>query len=257
LSGIDAAGESATAGAEPPQALIGYRTNEEWQALVDEVGALIASLDEIGDAEQSQKVFAALEGIDSIHREALHRLVRLFKEGVLEQVVTDPAIRTLMGMYDLMPPEEPGCAKVWDFLAPDEKPEPSHADRSDARHGSIAARPPGELPHWSPAPLPNPPAEGEAVVCALEEGSVLVAKVRGEFLAADASCPHHDALMSGGTLTGYSWVCPHGLGCVYDLRSGARLGGGSALACLPVREDTRGRLLIGFGMPFAPRLPAF
>jgi nitrite reductase/ring-hydroxylating ferredoxin subunit len=257
LSGIDAAGESATAGAEPPQALIGYRTNEEWQALVAEVGALIASLDEIGDAEQSQKVFAALEGIDAIHREALHRLVRLFKEGVLEQVVTDPAIRTLMGMYDLMPPEEPGCAKVWDFLAPDEKPEPSHADRSDARHGSIAARPPGEPPHWSPAPLPNPPAEGEAVVCALEEGSVLVAKVRGEFLAADASCPHHDALMSGGTLTGYSWVCPHGLGCVYDLRSGARLGGGPALACLPVREDTRGRLLIGFGMPFAPRLPAF
>ena len=86
---------------------------------------------------------------------------------------------------------------------------------------------------------------------------MLVAKVRGEFLAADASCPHHDALMSGGTLTGYSWVCPHGLGCVYDLRSGARLGGGPALACLPVREDTRGRLLIGFGMPFAPRLPAF
>jgi nitrite reductase/ring-hydroxylating ferredoxin subunit len=257
LSGIDAAGESATAGAEPPQALIGYRTNEEWQALVAEVGALIASLDEIGDAEQSRKVFAALEGIDAIHREALHRLVRLFKEGVLEQVVTDPAIRTLMGMYDLMPPEEPGCAKVWDFLAPDEKPEPSHADRSDARHGSIAARPPGEPPHWSPAPLPNPPAEGEAVVCALEEGSVLVAKVRGEFLAADASCPHHDALMSGGTLTGYSWVCPHGLGCVYDLRSGARLGGGPALGCLPVREETGGRLLIGFGMPFAPRLPAF
>ena len=63
MSGIDATGESATAGAEPPQALIGYRTNEEWQALVDEVGALIASLDEIGDAEQSQKVFAALEGI--------------------------------------------------------------------------------------------------------------------------------------------------------------------------------------------------
>jgi nitrite reductase/ring-hydroxylating ferredoxin subunit len=257
LSGVDAAGESATAGAEPPQALIGYRTNEEWQALVDEVGALIASLDEIGDAEQRQKVFAALEGIDAIHREALHRLVRLFKEGVLEQVVTDPAIRTLMGMYDLLPPEEPGCAKVWDFLAPDEKAGPPPAARSEGHRGSVAARPPGEPPHWSPVSVSELPAEGEAVVCTLEEGSVLVAKVRGEFLAADTHCAHHDAAMPGGMLNGYSWVCPHGPGCIYDLRSGARLGGGPALACLPVRQDARGRLLIGFGMPFAPRLPAF
>jgi len=38
-----------------------------------------------------------------LHREALHRLVRLFKERVLEQVATDPAIRTLLEMYDLLP----------------------------------------------------------------------------------------------------------------------------------------------------------
>ena len=41
--------------------------------------------------------------IDALHREALHRLVRLFKERVLEQVATDPAIRTLLEMYDLLP----------------------------------------------------------------------------------------------------------------------------------------------------------
>jgi hypothetical protein len=62
--------------------------------------------------------------------------------------------------------------------------------------------------------------------------------------------------MTGGTLSNYSWACPLGAGCIYDLRSGARLGGGEPLKCLPVRHDG-GRLLVGFGVPFEPHLPAF
>ena len=146
------------------------------QALVDEVGALIASLDEIGDAEQSQKVFAALEGIDATHREALHRLVRLFKEGVLEQVVTDPAIRTLMGMYDSYAAGGARLRQSLGLLAPDEKPEPSHADllrRAPWLDCRAASRRAAALVARS---LPNLPAEGEAVACAVEEGSVLVAR---------------------------------------------------------------------------------
>ena len=50
----------------------------------------------------SEQVLTLLQGIDTIHREALHRLVRLFKEGVLEQVITDPAIYTLMELYDFI-----------------------------------------------------------------------------------------------------------------------------------------------------------
>jgi hypothetical protein len=42
------------------------------------------------------------------------RLVRLFKEGVLAQIVTDPAIRTLMELYDLKPPA--GAGQVPDFI---------------------------------------------------------------------------------------------------------------------------------------------
>lgn len=238
---------------EAPQPLVGYRTNEEWQALVAQVSAMLAAIDEIRDARLRNEVFGVLQGIDAIHREALHRLVRLFKAGVLEQVVTDPAIRTLMGMYDLLPPEQSGCAKVWDFLpAPEES-----ATHGRGGERSVAARRPDEPPHWSPVPLPDLPEEGEAAIGRIEEGSVVIARVQGEFLAADAHCPHHHASMAGGTLAGYSWVCPNGLGCIYDLRSGARLGGGPPLLCLPVRADARDRLLIGFGVPFEPRLPAF
>ncbi|GAC1346879.1 MAG: hypothetical protein NVSMB18_30270 [Acetobacteraceae bacterium] len=231
---------------DPPQPLLGFRTNQDWQELVAQASTMIEALEAIADDGVRAQVFQALEAIDAIHREALHRLVRLFKQGVLEQVVTDPAIRTLMGMYDLLPPEQPGCAKIWDFM-PEPEPEPE----------PVAVASPEDPPHWTPAPLVRPPADGEALVCQFDEGPVVVAQVRGEVFAAEAGCPHHARPMLTGRLSNYTWVCPHGEGCIYDIRSGARLGGGPGLACRPVRRDERGRLMVGFGIPFEPRLPAF
>lgn len=240
---------------EPPQQLVGYRTNGEWNDLLAEASAVIESLEEIADPDVRAQVFGAMDGIDAIHREALHRLVRLFKEGVLEQVVTDPAIRTLMGMYDLMPAEQPGCGKVWDFMPKPGEPEPFGAQRGQ-RLSPVAAERPPDPPHWTPAPLARPLESGEAEVCQFDEGSILVAEVRGELFAAEGRCPHHHASMTGGTLSSFSWTCPIGPGCIYDIRSGARLGGGKPLTCLPVRRDGD-RLMVGFGVPFEPNLPAF
>ena len=61
-----------------PHPLADYRSNEEWQDLVAQTGSLLAALDNIKDEDAKAQVFAALEGIDSVHREALHRLVKLF-----------------------------------------------------------------------------------------------------------------------------------------------------------------------------------
>jgi len=240
---------------EPPQQLVGYRTNDEWNALLAQASAMIERLEQIDDAEMRAQIFGAMDGIDAIHRESLHRLVRLFKEGVLEQVVTDPAIRTLMGMYDLLPPEQPGCGKVWDFMPKPGEPEPFSGKRAHSEPPVAAERPP-DPPHWTPAPLARPLKSGEAEVCLFDEGLVLVADVRGDSFAAEARCPYHDGPMSGGILSSYSWACPLGVGCIYDIRSGARLGGGEPLICLPVRRDGD-RLLVGFGVPFEPDLPAF
>jgi hypothetical protein len=62
--------------------------------------------------------------------------------------------------------------------------------------------------------------------------------------------------MANGRLEGLAWICPHGLGCVYDIRSGARLGGGEPLNCHATRAE-EDRVLIGFGVPFSPKLPAY
>ncbi|MEM9223145.1 MAG: hypothetical protein AAGB11_12180 [Pseudomonadota bacterium] len=231
-----------SAGGEPQQ-LIGYRTNEEWNALLAQSAELLGTVEAIEDEDAKKAMFDALSAIDMVHREALHRLVRLFKEGVLEQVVTDPAIHTLMGMYDLLPEPEPGCQKVWDFLKPEEETD-------------IAADPAGSPPHWSPAPVIAEPESGSVLFMRMEEGSFALANYDGKLFVFDAICGRHKKLMTGGRLDGISFICPHGPGCVYDIRNGARLGGGG-VTCRPVKRDDKGRPLVGFGMPFEPQMPAF
>ncbi|MGI9434852.1 MAG: Rieske (2Fe-2S) protein [Geminicoccaceae bacterium] len=236
-----------TASDDQQQAPVGYRTNEEWQTLLAQSAALIRALDDIEDDDVRRNVFATLQTVDAVHREALHRLVRLFKEGVLDQVVTDPAIHTLMGMYDLLPEEAPACQKVWDFLGDAEQPNETAP--------ALAAMP-DDPPHWSPAPIDRPPKDGPALICRMEEGAVILLGAGGQHFALEAACIHHGDVISRGRLDGFSWICPGGPGCVYDIRNGRRMGGGS-LVCLPVKSDETWRFLIGFGVPFEPKNACF
>ena len=228
---------------DQPQELVGYRTNEEWNVLLAQSAELLSAIDKIEDESSKKIVFDALSSIDTIHSEALHRLVRLFKDGVLEQVVTDPAIHTLMGMYGLLPEPEAGCQKIWDFLGSDNELD-------------VATDPTGSPPHWSPAPVIAAPEPGGVLFMRMEEGLFALANYDDKLFVIDAICTHHGKQMTGGRLEGVSFICPHGPGCIYDIRNGARLGGGG-VSCRPVKRDDRGRPLVGFGMPFEPKMPVF
>ena len=87
------------------QERVGFMTNSGWDSLLVQVNQQIEEFENHPLPEVKDKVFSLLESIDLIHRESLGRLVSLFKEGVLEQVVSDPPIHTLMELYDLLPPE--------------------------------------------------------------------------------------------------------------------------------------------------------
>ncbi len=229
--------------------LLGYRSNEEWQDLLGQFATLAQAVEEIEDENARGKVTALLQATDAIHREALHRLVRLFKDGVLEQVITDPAIHTLMGMYDLLPEADPACAKVWDFIAPPLSPTP--VETPIGAHSE-------EQPRWMPLPGGAAPNEGEAVVVVIDGKTIVCAKIEGQHYAASAACPTHGVDMTTGRLSGYSWICSAGPGCVYDIRNGSRLGGGHGIVCHPVRTTAgKNEIRIGLGMPFTPQLPAF
>ena len=232
-----------------PESPLGYRSNEEWQDLLAQFAALAQAVEEIAHEETRARVTALLQATDAIHREALHRLVRLFKDGVLEQVTTDPAIHTLMSMYDLLPRSDPACRKVWDFIADPPAAAPTLKD--------VAPTGP-EQPRWMLFQAHEPLAEGGAVVAVIDGRAIVCARIEGRYFAATAVCPAHRIAMTAGKLSGFSWICPAGPGCVYDIRDGSRLGGGRGLVCLPVRVSPESaEVRIGLGMPFTPQLPAF
>lgn len=225
------------------QPLIGFLSNDEWDALLAEVNELIHRMEELPDGEIRQSVFQLLDGVDAIHREALRRLVRLFKPGVLEQVVTDPAIHTLMELYDLLPESAAGEKK---------RAYPTIPIRA-------ARATPLRYPHWLPvlARLDDVPAGGLRDDVDADGQPLLLARVDAELFALDARCPVDGAPLQGAHLDGYMLSCPNHPGCHYDVRNGARLGGGTPLACHPVKVDEQGRVLVGVDMDFEPNLPSF
>ena len=242
--------EPTAAAADVRQALIGFLSNEAWEALLASLNQRIEQMENLPEGETRRKVFALLDDVDAVHREALHRLVRLFKEGVLEKVVTDPAIHTLMELYDLLPAT---AAKPVAAPKPAFPTIPIRAVR--------APPPPAPLryPHWVPAlARADDIASGSLRAGLLVDGkTLLLARRAAEWFALDSACAVDDSSLQGASLSGYTLSCPNHAGCHYDIRSGARVGGGAGLACYNVKTDDAGRVLIGFDMDFKPGLPSF
>lgn len=226
------------------QSLVGFLSNEQWDALLADVNQRVEGIEAWPEGDTRQQVFELLNGIDAMHREALRRLVRLFKEGVLEQVVTDPAIHTLMELYDLLP---------GDSTPPSDRP----------AYPTIPIRPlraqPLRYPHWVPvlADAREFSADTVRADLAVDGVPLLLARRNDEWFALDGLCPQDGASLQGASASGYTLSCPRHAGCHYDLRTGARIGGGTAIACHPVRIDEQGRVMVGLDMDFKPSLPSF
>lgn len=239
---------------EPPQPLVGFMTNEEWDALLKHVNDQIQEMERVPFPEVKERVFELLAGVDAIHREALRRLVRLFKEGVLEKVVTDPAIHTLMELYDLLPPEPRAAGD-------DERPE-----RPKTRFPNIpvrviapsrpAAQP--KYPHWVPvlkSPDELPP--GSVKEFDIDAHQVLLCRVQDKFFALESHCARDGSSLAQAALSSYTLSCPNHPGCLYDVRQGTRIAGDERIACYPVKIEADNRVLVGLDMPFMPLLPSF
>jgi nitrite reductase/ring-hydroxylating ferredoxin subunit len=243
---------------DAPQALVDFMENDAWEALVADVGVRLEALDQLPESETKAQVYALLQGIDAIHREALHRLVRLFKEGVLEKVITDPAIQTLMELYDLLPAAateqtagaDSGRSKGIPIQMLGPAPTPASTPGPTV--------PPAVIAHWVPALADRAELDtGACLTRVLDGQTLLLCRVDDKFFALDAHCAVDGAPLAQPQLERYTLVCPAHPGCYYDIRQGSRMGGGTGLRCHPVQVDRDGRVLVGFGMPFVPDLPSF
>jgi len=80
-------------------------TESEFAHLVEWVGAGVEHMETIADAPTREAVFALLDGIDTLHRHALGRLLEYLTAsggaGVLARAAEDPMVQTLFEMYDL------------------------------------------------------------------------------------------------------------------------------------------------------------
>jgi len=239
---------------DAPQPLVGFMTNEAWDALLGQVDAMVQEMDNLPFPEVKEKIFALLGGIDTIHRESLGRLVRLFKEGVLEKVVTDPTIHTLMELYDLLPPEakaeDEQLAKIR-FTTNRAKP-----TSTPAKEELPPERP--KYPHWLPALMAGQDIpRGTIKECQVDDHPILLCRVGDAFFALDAACAQDGASLAGAELNKYTLTCPHHTGCHYDIRHGGQIGGTKRIECYSVKLDDAGRLMVGIDMEFKPELPAF
>lgn len=235
--------------AENPQALVGFMPNDEWDALLAHVNGLIQQMDELPEGNVKAAIFELLDGIDAIHREALLRLVRLFKEGVLEKVVSDPAIHTLLELYDMLPqqPEEA-------------EPESPRKKFPTIPIKAVHVAPSAKLryPHWVPVlQRHNELSPGTAREFVVADSAVLLCRRADLFFALESFCAQDGSPLSGATLSGYTLTCPNHPGCHYDVRRGSRIGGNEVIACYPVKQEEDGRVLVGFDMDFTPVLPSF
>ena len=237
---------------DTPQDLVGFMTNEEWDDLLSDVNALVQEMDDLPYPQVKEKVFELLAGVDAIHREALRRLVRLFKEGVLEAVVTDPAIHTLMELYDLLPPEE-------------NKTEDQTANKKFAQELASFMHPESEtqsdktkFPHWVPALKHGDELIGGSIKeCEVDDQNILICRVDDTFFALNSACSQDGSSLAGAQLNKFTLTCPHHGGCYYDIRTGTRIAGKGQIECFSVKLDEGGRLLVGVDMEFKPQLPAF
>lgn len=224
-------------------------SNDEWDRLLADVNRLVQKMEELPPGEVKSAVFELLQGVDAIHREALRRLVRLFKEGVLEKVVSDPAIHTLMELYDLLPqqPEE---------AAPDKPKHRYPTIPIKAEYAAPLAK--TRYPHWVPVLqssdelAPHATREFE-----LDGLPVLLVRHADQLFALASRCARDGSSLRGATLSGYTLTCPNHYGCYYDVRQGSRIGSSETINCYPVKLDEDGKVLVGLDMDFTPRLPSF
>ena len=234
------------------QQRIGYMTTAGWDKLLDQVSQQIEELDSLPLPEVKDKVFALLEGIDAIHRESLSRLVSLFKEGVLQQVITDRPIHDLMELYDLLPVEAIETEQQFDkngfplipiqVIAAENKAPPVQP----------------KFPHWVPVPETQGTLEPNSTrLMDIDGHSILLCRVADEYFALASSCEQDSSSLAEATISKYTLSCPNHEGCYYDVRQGTRIAARGRIDCFPVEvsESDKDRVMIGIDMEFVPDLP--
>lgn len=254
---LTAAGRPDTAAAAPFSA---GELPPEFETVRQLVTTGLDLLDQLPDDAVRQAMFGLLEAIDTLHRDALGRMLAVVQglagPSALDGLARDPVVRSLLELYDLLPPEaeSQGVAAQVDaqvdsappvadpaLVVVDHVPEPELAaparpERTE-RAASVAAagdRRPLRGPRWVTVAQVGELREGQLRSVRPEGTALLLMRLSGEFYAYADGCPPESMLtLQLSVVDGVEIVCPwHG--CRYDGRTGRRTDGEGRLAVFPV-----------------------
>lgn len=184
---------------------------DELQAAADLTDQLIREFEEYPDEEVREKVFQLLNAVDRLHRPGLVALMQFLESkklwGIIEQARSDPAIRTLLELYDLIPQtEQQQVDKAPSFVPMEWVEAPGKPIFLDAVR--LEEVPPGSM---------------KGVM--LEGVNVLICNVDGEVYALQNACQGRGLPLDMGELRGETIIC-RWHGCRYDARTGKAIPGG-------------------------------
>jgi nitrite reductase (NADH) small subunit len=236
-----------------------HLTNAEFEASIQHLDVLIQEFDALPYPQVREKAFDLLQAIDTIHRESLGRLITFLRthgqSNLVERAAADPAIHTLLLLYDLVPADErtqaerglregfPAFKGIAVHEAEAETVGLTSAPGIDIIPlelvNQASRRQPRRPIFQAVAPLEDVPP-GTMKAFDIVGGRVLIANVDGEVYAVRNTCPSSMAPLELGSFAPPIVVCPwHN--DAYDIRTGKRADGGHAgagieqkLAVLPV-----------------------
>jgi len=248
---LTAAGRPDTAAAAPFSA---GELPPEFETVRQRVTTSLDLLDEQPDDAIREAMFGLLEAIDTLHRDALGRMLAVVQglagPSALEGITADPVVRSLLELYDLLPQEgegpdvaaqEAAAPLVADPVVVDHVPElelaePARPERIERAAPAAAAgdRRPLRRPRWVTVAQVEELREGQLRTVRPEGTALLLIRLSGEFYAYADGCPPESMLtLQLSVVDGVEIVCPwHG--CRYDGRTGRRTDGEGRLAVFPV-----------------------
>jgi nitrite reductase/ring-hydroxylating ferredoxin subunit len=195
------------------------------------IAGLVEAFERLPESEVREKVFELLENIDHLHRTCVWRLFELMTElggkGLIDRLSSDPAVKTLFVLYDLIPSEplQPlaGSAAV---------AAPHSAGFVPLRDIRV-----GPKPSWRVAFSRDDLPPGTLRAVEIDGVPVLLCSLEDEVFAYRNSCAGSVLPLHLGTLVEGEIHCPwHG--CRYDARSGKQIGGtGLDLEAFPVSVE--------------------
>lgn len=210
--------------------------DSSFEKLAQHIQTLLEQVESLPFPKVQDDLFELLNCLDSLHREALMRLIELIEAKAPQlkrDMADDYAIQSLMMLYSFVPEEnqQSSVSNSSTFIPLEQ----------------IELAPAIQMPVWIPGGAVEDLRPNSIRGQMFENENVLLCRVDDQIVALHNACLDSVLPLDRGALNGHELSCPwHG--CRYDVRSGEILNGsGLKLASYPVKVEN-GRFWVGFNI---------